>query len=71
MSKALTKSNPLAKMSGTTLLIGVVLVGLLVWYLMKKKPVAATYQNLETWDIKYSVDGLPTTITIHRDAKQK
>lgn len=26
------------------------------------------YRNLETWDIKYSPDGMPTKITIHREA---
>lgn len=70
MSRALTKSNPLANISGATLLIGVVLVGLLVWYLLKHKPVAASYTNLEKWNVKYNLDGLPVEIEIHRDAKK-
>jgi len=31
---------------------------------------ARRYQNAETWDIKWNADGLPSQVTIHRDATQ-
>ena len=51
------------------LIIGLIVVGLLIWYLMKKNSQpAGQYLNEEKWDVKYSEDGLPTSITIHRNA---
>ena len=73
MSKALAErqvgvSNP-SMSSG--LIIGLIIVGLLIWYLMKRKAQpAGQYLNEEKWDISYNVDGLPTTVTIHRDARR-
>ena len=66
-----SKSNPPAKISGTTLLIGAVLIGLLIWFIFKSKPAAAQYNNVESWDVSYNEDGLPTKITIHREAIRK
>jgi hypothetical protein len=31
---------------------------------------ASTYTNEETWDIEWSRDGVPTRITVHRNAKR-
>lgn len=59
------------QVSATTILL-VAGVALLIWFLVKEKvptPVAS-YQNAETWSIKYNDDGLPTEITVHRDARQ-
>ena len=55
---------------GMGLIVVAGLVALVVWLLMRQKqPIAGTYKNAETWDIAYSPDGLPTKITIHRDAR--
>jgi len=55
-----------------TWIVGLALVGLLVWFLLKSRtqPVAGTYNNLESWEVSYNPDGLPTKITIHRDARR-
>lgn len=36
---------------------------------LQLKP-ARRYQNSETWDITWNEDGLPSKVTIHRDAVQ-
>ena len=49
----------------------VVLIGAVIWYLVKNKNGAAAagqYLNEESWDVAYNNDGLPTKITIHRNA---
>ena len=66
------RSNPPAKISGTTLIIGLVLVGLIIWLVVRnKQPTAGQYLNKESWDISYNEDGLPTKITINRDATRR
>ena len=44
---------------------------LLIYFLFRKKvaPIA-NYKNKEEWTVKYNEDGLPVSITIHRDARQ-
>lgn len=76
MSRAVAKrqvevSNP--SMPSTGIVIGIILVGLLIWFLMKKNSAQAAgqYLNEEKWDVKYSEDGLPTSITIHRNATRR
>ena len=57
---------------GMGLIVVVGLVALVVWLLMRQKPIAqplGTYLNKEEWDISYDKEGLPTKITIHRDAR--
>ena len=73
MRKSLVRyqSNPPARISSTTMLIGAVLIGLLIWFILKKQPAAAQYNNVESWDVSYNEDGLPTKITIHREAIRK
>lgn len=46
--------------------------GLAVLFLLarSKTSAVATYKNAETWDIQWNKDGLPTRVTIHRDAVQ-
>ncbi len=52
-------------------IVAVVLTGIVVYLLVRKKTSIGTqYKNEESWDISYSVDGLPTKIVIHRDARQ-
>jgi len=71
-SKVPVKYNP--TISSTTLLLGLAVVGLLVWFLLKGRTgaqvPAGNYSNLESWDVQWSDDGLPLKITIHRDAKR-
>lgn len=53
------------------MLVMVVLIGAVIWYLVKNKNGAAAagqYLNEESWDVAYNNDGLPTKITIHRNA---
>ena len=55
---------------GMGLIVVVGLVALVVWLLIRQKqPIAGTYSNAETWDVVWNADGLPTKVTIHRDAR--
>ena len=72
MRRSLVRYNPSTKVSGTTILIGIALVGLIIWLIVRsKQPTAGQYLNKESWDISYNEDGLPTKITIHRDATRQ
>jgi len=66
------QSNPPAKISGTTILFGIALVGLIIWLIFKNKssPISQ-YKNLETWDIEWTSEGLPAKVTIHRKATRE
>ena len=59
--------------SGVSLLVGAAIIGLIIWLFLKRNQVkqVAEYRNEETWDVNYNVDGLPTRIVIHRQAKQQ
>jgi len=54
-------------------LMVIAIVGLIIWLIMKntQKPAAGTYKNEEVWNVEYSADGMPTKITIHRDARRE
>lgn len=58
------------QVSGTTVVIGLALIILLIWFMTRNKAAAGSYQNAETWEITWSPDGLPTKVTIHRDARR-
>ena len=63
-------SNPAGISLGTIAIV--VLVGLVIYLLWKSKSTAGagSYKNTESWEVTYSDEGLPTKITIHRDAKR-
>ena len=69
-SRAVSRSNRM-QISTTTILL-IAGVALFIYILLKRKAPApvASYQNAETWSIKYNDDGLPTEIIVRRDAKQ-
>ena len=72
MSRALAirRSSGGIRLSTETILV-IAGLALLIWFLMKRKSVPiANYLNKEEWSIKYNEDGLPTSVTIHRDARQ-
>ena len=81
MSTKLTKyksRSPVRSGSSKDMIMigGLILVGLLIWYFMRKGQGAigtpvAQYKNEESWDVQYNADGLPTKITIHRNATQR
>ena len=74
MRKSLVKyqRNLPAKTSGVTLLIGALIIGVIIWFLMKGKTAqASSYTNAEEWNVTYSEDGLPTKIVISRHAIRK
>ena len=60
------------KQSNGLILIGLVALGLLIYFLARRQPsaISGNYSNEERWDIKYSDEGLPLQIVIHRDAKR-
>lgn len=72
MTKALIKRNVNVagyRISGTTAIIGVALLALLLWYLMRRNAMAGTYKNVETWTVKWDpVTMLPLEVEVHRDA---
>ena len=77
MSRALairdTRSRAVARSSkgiSTTTILLIAGVALLLYLILKNKPVAAQYLNKEEWSVEYSPDGLTTKIVIHRDARQ-
>ena len=72
MTKALTKYQRNLPASGTTLVIGVILIALVIWLLLKNRQGSNTgqYKNFESWDVQYNADGLPIKISIHRDARR-
>ena len=71
MTKDLTKYQRNLPAKGTTLVIGVILIALIIWLIMKNKqtPITGTYSNTKKWFIKYNEDGLPTEITKVVNAK--
>ena len=73
--RALTRYRrnlPARGMSGTTLILIAAAIGLVIWFILKKQGISqggiGQYSNEEKWNIKYDRDGLPTEITIHRQA---
>ena len=74
MTRALAKrsSTVVSTPSGTTILIGLALVGLIIYLMLKNRDTAAavgTYNNAETWNIKWDNDTmLPLSIVVHRNA---
>ena len=74
MGKSLVtyKKNLPAKKSNLGWVIGLVLIGLVVWLLIKNKiqnPASqGSYSNKEEWSVEYNSDGLPTKIVISRNA---
>ena len=52
-----------------TLLVGIAVVGLIIWLVMRNKSVAQ-YKNTERWEIIRNEQGFATEIVVHRDAKQ-
>ena len=77
MNKSLTIRRNLPAKRGYTparaeysWIIGLLLLALLIYFAMKKQGAIGQYTNTETWDVLYSPDGLPTKITIHRDARR-
>jgi len=48
-------------------------LALLLFLLNRKSqlPVAGTYRNSEEWEVSYNSEGLPTKISVHRDAKRQ
>ena len=77
MTKNLVKyeRNLPARSSGisTGTIVGIVIIGIILWFLLRRKtsPIAGQYSNKEEWDVTYNEDGLPTKITIHRDATRR
>ena len=70
MRRSLVKysHNPPA-ISGQVL-IGIALIALIIYLLIKKNQGSITgqYSNKEEWDVQYNEDGLPIKISIHREA---
>lgn len=66
----------------STLIVGLILIGVVAYFVFRNtgnqrnqiagvqsmSPPSGQYKNLETWDVSYNDDGLPTKISIHRDA---
>ena len=66
-------SRSLAKKSSSNIsnmLIGIVLIGILIYFVVKKNSIGQQYTNKEKWIVEYNPKGLPTTIIIERNAKQ-
>ena len=63
-------SNPAGISLGTIAIV--VLVGLVIYLIWKSRGTASagSYRNEESWDVQYNLEGLPTKITIHRDARR-
>ena len=75
MSKAVAKRSTSLGSNSTMMLLGLAVIGILVYFLLKKQnaaattPPAGTYQNAESWKIKWDPETmLPLEIEVHRDA---
>ena len=73
MSKAVAKRSASLGSNSTMMILGLAVIGILVYFLLKKQSAAAlpagTYQNLESWKIKWDPETmLPLEIEVHRDA---
>ena len=75
MSKAVAKRSVSLGSNSTMMILGLAVIGILVYFLLKKQnaaattPPAGTYQNLEKWSIKWDPETmLPLEIEVHRDA---
>jgi len=73
MTKDLTKYQRNLPAKGTTLVIGIILIALIIWLLLKNRqtPIAGEYKNLEEWSVTYNEDGLPIKISINRKATRQ
>jgi len=72
-SRSLAKRNvALAKPNISISTIAIIaLVGFLLYLVLKNRSTTiGSYKNEESWDVAYNDDGMPTRITIHRDAKR-
>lgn len=73
-SKSVVKQNSMVNSNTMVILVGIAFAAFVIYYLIKKPPVAAaalpagTYNNAETWEILWSKDGLPTKVIVHREA---
>jgi len=54
----------------TGTIVGVAIIALIIYLLLKRRfnLTSGQYSNKEEWDVQYSADGLPTKITIIRNA---
>ena len=56
-----------------TVMVGLAIVALIIWLILKSRQsnmagIAGTYKNEESWSVQYNEDGLPTKVTIFRNA---
>ena len=74
LAKSIKRSGSNAvTIPSSSIAIGLVLLGAVIYLLYKKgnpfgKKDVGKYNNLESWDVSYNADGLPTKIEIHREA---
>ena len=71
-----TGTSETSEASSFSWLLGLALVGLIIWLFVKNKSQGSAspvgqYLNEESWDVSYNEDGLPTKITIHRNATRR
>lgn len=66
-SLAIYKGNLLNKTSGTSILIGIIVIGIIIWFMKGR---TTQYQNTERWEIKRNEQGFAIEVIVHRDAKQ-
>ena len=78
MTRSLVKysRNLPAKRTGSMsigVIIGIIVIGIIIYIFLKSKTssAASQYKNLETWNVSYNPDGLPTKIEIHREATRQ
>ena len=68
-SRALTIRK--TSISPSTMLVGILAIGLVIWLIFKNRKSTGQYLNEESWDVQYNSDGLPTKIVIHRNAVRR
>ena len=66
------RRNPPARQQSYGWVIGLALIGLILWLVMRQPRLGNVGQvrNKEEWEVTYNPDGLPTRIVIHREVKQ-
>jgi len=74
MTRAVTRYKRNIPAETSSMSIGTIaiiaIIALVIYFIWKKKTssTAGQYKNLESWNVTYNQDGLPTKIEIHRDA---
>ena len=69
------RSNPstsIVNSDNSGAILAVIVIGIILYFILQQRNGTTAgpgkYNNLESWNVSYNADGLPTKIEIHREA---